>query len=187
MYHHDDKGNVTRLGGDGKKQTLSDSDKKRLGILQLNADNTTQPRPRGKFGLPNRKKGEARPQKDSTQVALGGTDLSRATQLARHSDKSYGNYTKDKTSGDSKFSSNNYAAVRYGKQGGEDEFILAGRSRSPVHSERVLGIPSIQSGATHKISELYTERERRIRHVEGVPDSREPGNGELPGRPAQKG
>ncbi|MET8470999.1 nucleic acid/nucleotide deaminase domain-containing protein [Streptomyces sp. NPDC006422] len=158
VYHHSDNRNVTRLGNDGQKHPLDENDKKRLGILRLNADDTTDPRPRGKLGLPKKKKGEARPQKDSTQVALGSTDLSRAAQLARHSDKSYGTYAKDKD-GNQQFSSNNYAAVRFGQKGADDEFILAGRSRFPVHSERVLGIPSIQSGATHKISELYTERE----------------------------
>ncbi|RAG84838.1 hypothetical protein DN069_14975 [Streptacidiphilus pinicola] len=154
VYRLRDDRVVERLTADGPR-ALTQEDRDRLG-LQLDKKDRVRKRPKGDkspYNLPDKGKDEERPLLDhSTQVPLGSTDLAEATQLARHEDKSYGNYSKDG------FTLNNYAAVRYGKKGDADSFILVGRSRSPVHSERILGIPFKQAGTEGGLTELYTER-----------------------------
>ncbi|MFF3560165.1 nucleic acid/nucleotide deaminase domain-containing protein [Streptomyces sp. NPDC002574] len=81
------------------------------------------------------------PRKHSTAVVSGDDELSRATQLARHIQNDY----KGK----------NYAAFRYSD--GNNDFILVGRSGGP-HSERVLGVPLINSGVQHQVVDGYSER-----------------------------
>ncbi|MEU6344923.1 nucleic acid/nucleotide deaminase domain-containing protein [Streptomyces sp. NPDC046977] len=81
------------------------------------------------------------PRKHSTAVVSGDDELSRATQLARHIQNDY----KGK----------NYAAFRYSD--GQNDFILVGRSGGP-HSERVLGVPLINSGMQHQVVDGYSER-----------------------------
>ncbi|MFI1400950.1 nucleic acid/nucleotide deaminase domain-containing protein [Streptomyces sp. NPDC020681] len=88
----------------------------------------------------------------SRQVAPGSTDLSRATQIARHADRNYGaNFGK--------FKSDNYAAARITSEDDADDFILVTRSNWMRHSERMIGIPFLRKGDGGRIRELYTERE----------------------------
>jgi hypothetical protein len=155
VYRMRDDRVIERLSPEGPK-ALTQEDRDRLG-LKLDSQDRVPKRPTGKkspYNLPDKPKDEPRPRTESTPVPLGSTDLAEATQLARHEDGSYGNYTKEKG-----FQSNNYAAVRYGKKGDPNGFILVGRSRNPVHSERILGIPFRQSGREGGLTELYTERE----------------------------
>jgi hypothetical protein len=149
VYHLDDKGKVTRLTSAGH-QDLTDDDRTRLTSLNLQGDSVPERRA-AKYPLPAQGKRQSKP---SQQVAFGSTDLSQATQLARQSNKDYGRTSKGK------FSSRNYAAGRYGKQGGDDEFIIVGRSKWPAsHSERQVGIPFLNAGTKDGLTELYTERE----------------------------
>ncbi|MGG2459807.1 nucleic acid/nucleotide deaminase domain-containing protein [Streptomyces sp. RGM 3693] len=156
-YHVSDKGKVTRLSSAGHED-LTDKDRSRLTPIGLLSDDHVPRREASKYPLPPA--GE-RKRKPSKQVDFGSTDLSRATELARHSNTGpgskpgdYGRTTKGK------FSSRNYAAARYGQPGSEDEFILVGRSKWPgMHSERQVGIPFLDSGKSNGMSELYTERE----------------------------
>jgi hypothetical protein len=149
VYHLDDKGKVTRLTSAGH-QDLTDDDRARLTPLNLQGDSVPERRA-GKYPLPAPGK---RQSTSSQQVAFGSTDLSQATQLARQANKDYGRTSKGK------FSSRNYAAGRYGKQGADDEFIVVGRSKWPAsHSERQVGIPFLNAGTKDGLTELYTERE----------------------------
>jgi hypothetical protein len=156
VYHMSDNGTVTRLTADGH-MPLTDADRDRM-ALKLNSKDSVGRRPKGKYKLPDAE-GKPRPRKDSTEVPIGSSPLAKATQLARHADNSYGNYYKKSKDSDEKvFRSNNYAAVRYGAEGDDDGFIMVGRSRNPVHSERVLGIPFLKNQKIDGITELYTER-----------------------------
>ncbi|MFJ4845334.1 MULTISPECIES: nucleic acid/nucleotide deaminase domain-containing protein [unclassified Streptomyces] len=158
VYHMADDGTITRLTADGHIP-LTEADRDRI-ALRLDGKDSVGRRPKGKYKLPELEKGKTRPRKDSAEVPLGGSPLAKATQLARHADNSYGNYYKKSKDSDEKvFQSNNYAAVRYGNEGDDDGFILVGRSRNPVHSERALGIPFLRNDSHDGITELYTERE----------------------------
>jgi hypothetical protein len=161
VYRIRDNRVVERLTKDGAVP-LTAEDRARL-PLKLNRKNQVPRRRTGDknpYKLPELKKGDPVPRKHSTRVDPGETDLAKATQLARHEDHSFGNYNKDPDNPDGhKFSSNNYAAARYGEKGNPDSFIIVGRSRFPTHSERVLGTPFLQSGTAGGITELYTERE----------------------------
>ncbi|NEY31208.1 hypothetical protein GTU99_03130 [Streptomyces sp. PRKS01-65] len=149
VYHVDDQGKVTRLTSAGH-QDLTAEDRARLAPLQLQGDSVGERRA-GQYPLPepaDRKK------KPSEQVAFGSSDLSQATRMARDANNDYGQTRKGK------FSSRNYAAARYGKEGSEEEFILVGRSKWPAaHSERQVGIPFLNADTTKGMTELYTERE----------------------------
>ncbi|MER5640725.1 nucleic acid/nucleotide deaminase domain-containing protein [Kitasatospora sp. NPDC002227] len=165
VYRVRDDGKVEKLTPHGPRE-LDAADRKRLAPLKLNSNDEVMKAKPGAHNLPKVKKGATRPTTDSTKVPLGGDELSRATQLARHEDKSYGNYAKRKGTGEDgkpaeyDFTSNNYAAARHGEAGDKDGFILVGRSRNPnPHSERVLGIPLLESGSKGGLTELYTERE----------------------------
>jgi hypothetical protein len=148
VYHLDDKGKVTRISPAGHHD-LTDDDRTRLTSLNLQGDSVPERRA-GNYPLP---KGR-RESKPSQQVAFGSTDLSQATKLARQANNDYGRTSKGK------FSSRNYAAGRYGKQGDDDEFIIVGRSKWPAsHSERQVGIPFLNAGTKDRLTELYTERE----------------------------
>ncbi|MDX2709308.1 nucleic acid/nucleotide deaminase domain-containing protein, partial [Streptomyces sp. PA03-6a] len=109
---------------------------------------STTPIKKGDYPLPPKKKGDIRTKVDSRQIPEGGSELARATQLARQAHNGTGDY------GD-----NNYAAVRYKDDRG-GEFILVGRSNRAIyaHSERVLGVPIMNTGNRDHITELYTER-----------------------------
>ncbi|SDO19988.1 Xanthomonas XOO_2897-like deaminase [Streptomyces sp. cf386] len=148
VFHVDDEGRVTRLTSAGH-QDLTDEDRARLGPLRLDSEGFVEDRKAVNYALP-----EVRHKKPSQQVEFGSTDLSQATQLARQANRDYGQYRKGK------FSSRNYAAARYGQLGDQDGFILVGRSKFPgQHSERQVGIPFLDAGATDRMTELYTERE----------------------------
>jgi hypothetical protein len=150
VYHVDDKGKVTRLTSSGH-QDLTDRDRERLTPLNLQSDDNVGRRVAGDYRLPD---AADRKRKSSQQVPFGSTDLSQATRMARDANKDYGQTRKGK------FSSRNYAAARYGEQGGENEFVLVGRSKWPSsHSERQVGIPFLNNGTEKGMTELYTERE----------------------------
>ncbi|MFE7612786.1 nucleic acid/nucleotide deaminase domain-containing protein [Streptomyces celluloflavus] len=154
MYLMGDDGTVRRLRSDGTTGKLTHDDKKRIG-LQFNGENVG----RAQAGEPSLKlqgKKKPRPLTSSKQVALGSTPLSRATQLARHADGSYGNHKE--VNGKDKFESNNYAAARFGSNGENGDFILVARSSGFRHSERMIGFPTMRDGAGGRVSELYTER-----------------------------
>ncbi|WP_438488114.1 nucleic acid/nucleotide deaminase domain-containing protein [Streptomyces sp. S186] len=157
MYNVGDKGKVTRLTTEGHKDLTAD-DRKRLTPIGLLSDDHVPRREAGKYPLPP---AEERKRKPSQQVAFGSTDLSQATQLARHANTGAGSKQGDYGRvSKGKFSSRNYAAARYGERGADDEFVLVGRSKWPgMHSERQVGIPFLDSGKSQGMSELYTERE----------------------------
>ncbi|TDU03061.1 nucleic acid/nucleotide deaminase of polymorphic system toxin [Streptomyces sp. 846.5] len=122
--------------------------------LGLDGNSRVPERPVGKdspYNLPKIEEGESR-RRASAEVPVGSTDLAAATQLARHEAGDYGTYRGKK------FTSKNYAAVRYGEPGDPGGFILVGRSMYPTHSERALGIPFLQRGTSGGVTELYTER-----------------------------
>ncbi|MET7689631.1 nucleic acid/nucleotide deaminase domain-containing protein [Streptomyces sp. NPDC005483] len=155
MYLMGDDGTLRRLRPDGGTHKLDQEDRDRIG-LTLDGDNAGRPLP----GEPNLKlhgKERPRPLSNSQQVELGSTPLSQAVQLARHSDKSYGNHKQ--VNGQDKFESNNYAAARLdsAKQG-DGNFIMVARSSGFRHSERMIGFPVLRDGAGGRITELYTER-----------------------------
>ncbi|MEY9963009.1 hypothetical protein ABIA33_001035 [Streptacidiphilus sp. MAP12-16] len=161
VYKLSDEGVVQRLTPHGPA-ALTQADRDRL-KLKLDGNDRVPSRKveegqKNPYNLPRVKKGTTRPRVESTEVPFGEGDLAKATQLARHEDQSYGNYKKIPDSENYKFESNNYAAVRYGEKGDPNGFILVGRSEYPTHSERVLGIPFLQSGSEHGITALYTER-----------------------------
>ncbi|WP_152626455.1 nucleic acid/nucleotide deaminase domain-containing protein [Streptacidiphilus carbonis] len=153
VYRLNDDLSVDRLTTQGPVR-LTDEERAKL-PLGLDGDDKVPQRPVGKdspYNLPAIEEGEARPRVHSDQVAPGSTDLAAATQLARHESGDYGTYRGKK------FTSKNYAAVRYGEPGADGGFILVGRSKYPTHSERALGIPFLQQGTSKGVTELYTER-----------------------------
>jgi hypothetical protein len=169
VYLLNDRGKMQRLTRNGPAD-LTDSDRELLGIpLKLTGSNKDRlpPRPRNPNNpyawdpkdTPEQRK--ERPRKQSTKVPFYEDELSRATALARHEQNSYGNYEVNKETRQPKFTSNNYAAARveYGHEGEHREFILVGRSRNPVHSEKVLGVPFLENGTGRHVKDLYTERE----------------------------
>jgi len=168
VYKIGDDGVVRRLTSEGPK-ALEEADRARLAPMKLDGADKVPGAEPGKYRLPPLKKGEVRPTTESEQVPFGEDELSRATQLARHEDGSFGSYAKREGTGPTAdepnrpaqydFTSNNYASARYGKAGDENGFILVGRSRNPnPHSERVLGIPMLESGSAGGLTAVYTER-----------------------------
>lgn len=154
VYHMADDGTIRRLNPDRSHSDLTDEDRARLGL-----DSTSLGRPvRGEQNakLKNKQEGrtDPRPQASSQEVPLGSNDLSRATQLARHADNSYGTRNADGT-----FTSNNYAAARVRSADGSGDFVLVARSNGRRHSERMIGTPFLREGEPSRIRELYTERE----------------------------
>lgn len=164
VYLLGDKGVVKRLTPEGPK-ALTDEDRKLLGgSLKLDSNDSVGRRPKNpdnpySWEHDDQPK-EKRPRKSSKEIPVGSDELSRATQLARHEQNSFGNY-KRTADGEAKFSSNNYAAIHVRNSDAENpgEFIMVGRSSNPVHSEKVLGIPFLESGHGDRIQSLYTERE----------------------------
>ncbi|MDQ0907219.1 hypothetical protein QFZ22_003204 [Streptomyces canus] len=155
MYLMGDDGTLRRLRTDGGTDKLSQEDRDRIG-LKLDGDNAGRPLP-GEANLKLQGKERPRPLSNSTQVELGSTPLSQAVQLARHSDKSYGNHKQ--VNGQDKFESNNYAAARFNSNKQDDgDFILVARSSGFRHSERMIGFPVLRDGAGGRMTELYTER-----------------------------
>ena len=155
MYLMSDDGTLKRLGTDGKTNHLTQDDKDRIG-LNLTGDNAGRPLA-GESSLKLQGKERPRPLSNSTQVDLGSTPLSQAVQLARHSDKSYGNHKQ--VNGQDKFESNNYAAARLNSAKNDDgDFVLVARSSGFRHSERMIGFPVLRDGAGGRVTELYTER-----------------------------
>ncbi|MFC1400938.1 MULTISPECIES: nucleic acid/nucleotide deaminase domain-containing protein [Streptacidiphilus] len=153
VYRLNDDLTVDRLTPHGAVP-LTDEERAKL-PLGLDEDGKVPKRPVGKdspYNLPKIEEGETRPHVDSAEIPVGSTDLAAATQLARHEAGDYGTYRG------TKFTSKNYAAVRYGKPGDADGFILVGRSKYPTHSERALGIPFLQEKTAAGVTELYTER-----------------------------
>ncbi|MGW6902830.1 nucleic acid/nucleotide deaminase domain-containing protein [Streptomyces sp. NPDC054940] len=155
MYLMGDDGTLKRLKSDGGTDKLTQEDRDRIG-LKLDGDNAGRPLP----GEPNLKlqgKERPRPLSNSQQVDLGSTPLSQAVQLARHSDKSYGNHKQ--VNGQDKFESNNYAAARFNSAKDDDgDFVMVARSSGFRHSERMIGFPVLRDGAGDRMTELYTER-----------------------------
>ncbi len=95
-----------------------------------------------------------RPKKFSRQVDPGSNPLARATQLARHSDKSYGGVRKD-----GKWESNNYAAAHVRGADHTGDFIIVGRSKPRGrHSERNIGTPFLRQNEAHRVVHMYSER-----------------------------
>jgi hypothetical protein len=154
VYHMADDGTIRRLHPDRSHSDLTDEDRAKLGL-----DGTSIGRPaKGEQNakLKNKQEGRTnpRPQASSQEVPLGSTDLSRATQLGRHADNSYGTRNTDGT-----FTSNNYAAARARSADGSGDFLLVARSNGRRHSERMIGTPFLREGEPARIRELYTERE----------------------------
>ncbi|MER5944815.1 nucleic acid/nucleotide deaminase domain-containing protein [Streptomyces sp. NPDC001904] len=154
VYHMADDGSIRRLNPDRTHSELTDADRAKLG---LDSSSIGRPKPGEQHAkLKNKSEGrtDPRPTASSSQVAVGTTDLSEATRLARHADRSYGTRNAD---GD--FTSNNYASARVTGADGSGDFILVGRSNGFRHSERMIGTPFLREGEPSRIRELYTERE----------------------------
>ncbi|GAU69869.1 hypothetical protein SSP35_15_00240 [Streptomyces sp. NBRC 110611] len=151
MYLLGDDGSVQRLRPDGKKEKLTDEDKQRIG-LKFNGDNVGRPQEGEPLVKLDPQGTKPRPRQPSRRVEPGGTQLSRATQLARHSSDAYG--PKPGKPG----TPNNYAAVRMDGAGGHGDFIMVGRSSGFRHSERIVGFPVLRDGQEGRMRELYTER-----------------------------
>lgn len=151
MYLLGDDGSVQRLHPDGKKGKLTDEDKQRIG-LKFNGDNVGRPQEGEPLVKLDPQGTKPRPRQPSRRVDPGSTDLSRATQLARHSSDAYG--PKPGKPG----TPNNYAAVRMDGAGGHGDFIMVGRSSGFRHSERIVGFPVLRDGQEARMRELYTER-----------------------------
>ncbi len=153
MYLMGDDGTVKRLHVDGTRADLTEEDRQRIG-LKFDGDNVGRPQP-GEPSLKLQGKERPRPLTSSRRVELGSTPLSRAVQLARHADSSYG--THREVDGKDKFESNNYAAARFDSKG-DGGFIMVARSSGFRHSERMIGFPVLRDGAQDRMTELYTER-----------------------------
>jgi hypothetical protein len=156
VYLMSDDGTLKRLTPDGGRADLTPEDRSRIG-LKFDGDSDNVGRPQ--VGEPNLKltgKERPRPLSKSERVELGSTELSRAVQLARHADNSYGTHKK-LANGEDKFESNNYAAARFDSKG-DGGFIIAARSSGFRHSERMIGFPVLRDGAGGRMTELYTER-----------------------------
>ncbi len=157
MYLMGDDGTVKRLQSDGKRADLTDEDRQRMGLRFGGDDGDNVGRPvAGEASLKLHGRERPRPLSDSTQVGLGSTPLSRAVQLARHADGSYGNHKQ--VNGQDKFESNNYAAARFNNAKDDGDFVLVARSSGFRHSERMIGFPVLRDGAGGRMTELYTER-----------------------------
>lgn len=169
VYHIDDDGEMTRLhhnpDADDPEhrythEKLTPEDKQRIG-LKPDSHGGTRKAER-KSLLKNDGEGvvKPRPRIPSSEVSFGGSDLARATQLARHADNSYGGVRKEK------FMSNNYAAARVTNADGKGDFIIVGRShradgmgRQTAHSERMIGTPFLRQNDGARIRQMYSERE----------------------------
>nr|WP_239157858.1 nucleic acid/nucleotide deaminase domain-containing protein [Streptomyces sp. SID13726] len=155
IYLMGDDGTLKRLGSDGGHSPLTDKDRDRIGLGFVDGDSVGRPQA-GETKLKLQGKQRPRPLSDSEQVDLGSTELSRAVQLARHSDGSYGNHKK--TENGDKFESNNYASARFDHKGEGKGFIVVSRSSGFRHSERMLGFPVVRDDVGDRMKELYTER-----------------------------
>jgi hypothetical protein len=145
VYLVDKSGKVSLLQSDGKKVEVDPSTldpKKDSALSRLLSDENPMPDGKREAVPLDRDTASAEgPRKNSTPIVAGSTDLSRATQLARHSD----GYYKGK----------NYAAFRVGE--GDNSFILVGRVDGP-HSERIVGVPLKNSGMADLVTDAYSER-----------------------------
>ncbi len=147
VYLVDEHGTVHRLGFDdhdptGISRTKADSANDPLVGRLIDGGNPLPGHRKKSVPLGRTPPGKEGPRKRSEPVEAGSTDLSRATQMARHALGDYGN--------------RNYAAFRI--KDGDNEFILVGHSTDSRHSERVLGIPLIRGGTGGGVTEAYTER-----------------------------
>ncbi|MCK1797043.1 hypothetical protein MTQ01_13655 [Streptomyces sp. XM4193] len=150
MYLMGDDGSIRRLRPDGSTSDLTPDDKARIG---LSPENIGRPRPGEKGARLSEGTPGNRPGVQSTEVPFGSTDLSRATQLARHSQESYGNNKEGKD-----FRSNNYAASRITGAGDSSDFIFVTRSNGYRHSERMV-MPFIREDQADRVTAMYSERE----------------------------
>ncbi|WP_063856826.1 nucleic acid/nucleotide deaminase domain-containing protein [Streptomyces cyaneogriseus] len=145
VYLLNKSGKVSLLQADGKKVEVDPATldpKKDSALIRLLSDGNPMPESRREAVPLGRDKASTEgPRKNSTPVAAGTTELSRATQLARHSDGYY--------------AGKNYAAFRVGE--GENSFILVGRVDGP-HSERIVGVPLKNSGMVDLVTDAYSER-----------------------------
>lgn len=145
VYLLDKSGKLSLLQADGKKIAVDPAaldPQKDSALRELLSDG--QPLPDNKreaIPLERAEAGKEGPRKNSTPIVAGSTDLSRATQLARHSDGYY--------------AGKNYAAFRVGS--GKDGFIVVGRVDGP-HSERIVGVPLKNSGMADMVTDAYSER-----------------------------
>ncbi|MFF1867696.1 nucleic acid/nucleotide deaminase domain-containing protein [Kitasatospora herbaricolor] len=160
VYRMKDNGVVEKLTASGP-QPLTAHDRNLLGAsVNLNGKDATPRRPKNPDN-PYSWDHDETPQKDrsrkqSEEVPFDHDELSRATQLARHEDQSYGNYRINAKTGEKEFTSNNYASIHATNDQGS--FILVGRSFQPIHSEKVLGIPFLERGTGDHVNRMYTER-----------------------------
>ncbi|MGV9565205.1 nucleic acid/nucleotide deaminase domain-containing protein [Streptomyces sp. NPDC003480] len=153
VYHMTDDGSIRRLHPDGSHSVLAAEDKDRLGLDEANIGRPKRGEQNARLKTDKEGKELPRPQVSSQQVTAGSTDLSVATQLARHADQSYGGLDRK-----GEFQSNNYAAARVAGANGKNDFILVARSNGYRHSERMIGTPFLRQGDEGRITHLYTER-----------------------------
>ncbi|MEV6944515.1 nucleic acid/nucleotide deaminase domain-containing protein [Streptomyces sp. NPDC051172] len=153
VYHMADDGSIRRLHPGGGHSELTAEDKERLGLDEANIGRPRLGERNARLKTDQEGKDTPRPQVSSQQVTAGSTDLSVATQMARHADQGYGGLDRK-----GNFTSNNYAAARVDGANGKGDFILVARSNGYRHSERMIGTPFLRQGEENRITQLYTER-----------------------------
>ncbi|NUQ99114.1 MAG: hypothetical protein HOY79_22020 [Streptomyces sp.] len=153
VYHMADDGSIRRLNPDGSHSELTDADRAKLGLDSTSIGRPVKGEQNAKLKDKTEGRTDPRPKASSQQVPLGSTDLSQATQLARHADRGYGTHNKDGA-----FTSNNYAAARVRGADGRGDFVLVDRSNGRRNSERMIGTPFLREGEPARIRHLYTER-----------------------------
>jgi len=146
MYLLSDDGSIRQLHHDGTTSPVRHNDSS--GVNDVLGDKAWYP-----WNNKGEKQRKNKPNKgttvDSTKVAPGSTDLSRAAQLGR-----YANRTERP---DSYIPGGNYASALH-DDGKGNRFVLVGAS-GEAHSERSIGHPLIKKGHEGNVSELFTERE----------------------------
>jgi Xanthomonas XOO_2897-like deaminase len=146
VYLVDKEGKVSRLRSNGEMGQVSAGDTSGIRKL-LDKNNMTATKTRGEYNLPRIRKAEKRKLVDSEKIPEGSSELARATQRIRRAKADSG--------------AGNYAAVHY-KGGGNDEFILVGRSvpRTTTHSEQTVGVPFLKNKGKLDggVVGAYTER-----------------------------
>ncbi|MCD7438244.1 hypothetical protein K4B79_08370 [Streptomyces lincolnensis] len=146
MYLLSDDGSIRQLHHDGTTTPVRHNDSS--GVNDVLGDKAWYPW-NNKGDKQRKNKPDNGTKVNSTKVAPGSTDLSRATQLGRYANRTErpGSYIPG----------GNYASALY-DDGKGNRFILVGAS-GEAHSERSIGHPLIKRGHEGNVGELFTERE----------------------------
>ncbi|GAA2331463.1 hypothetical protein OKJ48_11365 [Streptomyces kunmingensis] len=147
MYLLSDDGSIKQLHHNGTTSPVPSTDKS--GVNDVLGDKAWYPwNNTDKQSKIKNKKGAKNAKVTSTKVAPGKTELARAAQLGRYTNR---------TEGRPYVPGGNYASAMYDDGKGK-KFILVGAS-GKARSERSIGHPLIKKGYQDHVSELYAERE----------------------------